>query len=51
LEPTSGSSLENRSSQHRGYCKEAQPWVVPVKDRGAEGGAGAVELGLTLLLI
>ncbi|KRZ01486.1 hypothetical protein T11_803 [Trichinella zimbabwensis] len=31
------SSLENRSSQHRGYWNEAQPWVVPVKGQGSEG--------------
>ncbi|KAL1244460.1 G patch domain-containing protein [Trichinella spiralis] len=42
------SSLESRSSQHGNLCNEAQPWGPPLKGRGARGGAGAVELGLTL---
>ncbi|KRY03064.1 hypothetical protein T03_6680, partial [Trichinella britovi] len=29
-------------------CNETQPWGPPFKGRGARGGAGAVELGLTL---
>ncbi|KRY05479.1 hypothetical protein T12_7043, partial [Trichinella patagoniensis] len=42
------SSLESRSSQHGNLCNETQPWGPPFKGRGARGGAGAVELGLTL---
>ncbi|KRX82146.1 hypothetical protein T06_5584, partial [Trichinella sp. T6] len=41
------SSLESRSSQHGNLCNETQPWGPPFKGRGARGGAGAVELGLT----